>query len=325
MLRQVVETPIEFRGLRVSVKRALSDPARHKAAKRAILDEIDNMMVGKVMHPMHLRDIPPEYREDILNAFMFLKDKFLANGDFDKTKARLVGNGSEQNPTTVGDTAAPTVNPISVMVQLNIAASQPDTVLSAYDIKSAFLITPMTSAQRVFIRIAADVAAIWAEAYPEVKPYITKNGTIYFELDHYLYGLQDAPHAFNSLLDARLRAMGFTPTLADKCMYTKRDVDGLLILSVHVDDLLLTAPSVRARRAFEHSLSKEFEVNTQRDNVSYLGMSIERNRNGGIEVRQPGYIKSILERCKCLHVPKPPATPAAPDLMEVDPDSPPCA
>jgi hypothetical protein len=147
---------------------------------------------------------------------------------------------------------------------------------------------------------------------------------MYFELDKYLYGLQDAPHAFNQFLDEKLRGNGFKPTLADKCMYIKHDVDGLLILSIHVDDLLLTSPSARARREFEDWLSKQFQINIQRDNVSYLGMSITRTQSGAISVRQPGYIQSLLERCNCLHVAKPPPTPTAPDFMEIDPDSPPC-
>jgi hypothetical protein len=53
---------------------------------------------------------------------MFLKDKFKANGEFDKKKARMVLNGNLQKPEEVGETEAPTVNPITVKIQLALTA-----------------------------------------------------------------------------------------------------------------------------------------------------------------------------------------------------------
>lgn len=310
---------------RVSVKKALSDPMRAKAAKRAILDEIDNMVLGDVMRPVMFSDIPFDCRGDILNAFMFLKDKFLASGEFEKIKARLVTNGKEQKPDTVGETAAPTVNPTSVMIQLNLAAADPEVVMSAYDIKGAFLVTPLEAGRRIFLRITADVAALWVEAYPAMRKHLSAKGLLYFELNKYLYGLQDAPHAFNGYLDAKLHMMGFKPTLADPCLYTKTVSDGKLILSVHVDDLLLTAPSKSSRSEFESELAKIFQINTQHDNISYLGMSIRRLASGAISVKQTGYIANLLEKCGCVDpLAKPPSTPATSNLMDHDPHSPPC-
>ncbi len=45
---------------------------------------------------------------------MFLKEKLLANGEFDRMKARLVAGGNFVDARSVGETNAPTVNPFTV-------------------------------------------------------------------------------------------------------------------------------------------------------------------------------------------------------------------
>jgi hypothetical protein len=95
---------------------------------------------GNVMSPIQYRDIPISYRNNIIPLHMFLKDKYLSTGEYDKTKARLVADGSRQDIAEVGDAASPTVNPISVNVSLNYAASNKSYLISAHDCKHAFLL-----------------------------------------------------------------------------------------------------------------------------------------------------------------------------------------
>lgn len=59
-----------------------------------------------------------------------------------------------------------------------------------------------------------------------------------------MYGLCEAPNQFHALLDRTLREIKFIPTKADPCMYTRSTKSGLMVLSAHVDDLLLTSPSI---------------------------------------------------------------------------------
>jgi hypothetical protein len=72
--------------------------------------------------------------------------------------------------------------------------------------------------------------------------------------------------------------MGLHPTKADACVYTKRWKQGMVIVSVHVDDMLVITPEAEARMWFEDEISKRFEIVTKRDEVSYLGMSIKRGQ-----------------------------------------------
>ena len=166
------------------------------------------------------------------------------------------------------------MNPISVMTQLNLAAVRKGTLIAAYDIKSAFLLMPMEEGVRMFIRISPDIVEHWLRRYPQRFKWVHSDGCLYFELKRYVYGLHEAPNQFNRYLDTVLREYGFKPTTADPCQYTKETRDGLIILSDHVDDMLLTCPSVKWRTWFESCVEKHFTLVKQYDNISYLGMQI---------------------------------------------------
>ena len=135
-----------------------------------------------------------------------------------------------------------------------------------------------------------------------------------YELNRYVYGLHEAPRAFNSLLDKTLQDMGMKPTKADPCVYTIKRNRGMLILSVHVDDMLLTAPDAHAREWFESQIQKSFEVVIQHDYVSYLGMSIKTEEDGSVCVDQHGFLSTILKKTKCSALSKTPSTPANAEL-----------
>jgi hypothetical protein len=72
-------------------------------------------------------------------------------------------------PDTIKETLCPTVSPISVMTQLNLAAATPGTEISVYDDNRAFLNTPMEPGKRMFIRVNQDVVKYWTARYPERK------------------------------------------------------------------------------------------------------------------------------------------------------------
>ena len=54
------------------------------------------MINYNVGHFTRRDEILPSSRKNILRAFMFLKNKTKPDGSYDKTKARLVANGTER-------------------------------------------------------------------------------------------------------------------------------------------------------------------------------------------------------------------------------------
>ena len=132
---------------------------------------------------------------------MFHKEKFKADGSFDKDKMRLLLLSNKRDPNNIEESVCPTVNPISVMTQLNLAAVQKEAKISAYDIKQAFLLTPIKKGVRIFILVNPDVTEHWFMYYPKRVKWLQDNGCLYFELNRYVYGLHEVSHEFNSFLD----------------------------------------------------------------------------------------------------------------------------
>ena len=306
---------------RMSLRKGLKDPDKAEGYLKAAYDEINNMEKGKVLNLVKYKDIPLEYRANILPLHMFLKDKFLASGEFDKAKARLVTGGHLEDPLNVGNTFSPTANPISVMTLLNIVASNLLNLLSAYDIKGAFLLASLPPGKRVFVKIPPDVTALWINKYPERKAYLV-NGCMYAELDKCLYGLKEAPNAFHKLLNDFLEELGFKASRADPCLYKKETKEGPIVICVWVDDILVSSPSKRQQKWFEGCLEERFEIVRQYNNISYLGMQISKRDNGSITVDQAGYINDILKKHNVRGLSKPPPTPATADLFNIDASSP---
>lgn len=314
-----VTTMWNAKAMRASLKQAMKDEKRRGAILASIYAEIDNLEQPGVMTPIQHRDIPKNMRQHIVGVYMFHKEKYKADGTFDKDKTRLVLLSNLRQEETIGETYCPTVNPMSVMTQLNLAAVRKETVISAYDIKGAFLLTKMDD-RRMFIRVGPDIVRYWVERIPERRQLIHEDGCLYFELNRYVYGLHEAPRKFNGMLDQKLRKMGLNPTKADPCLYTKgKDI----ILSVHVDDMLLTASSLKTRDWFENEIRKSFEIVAQHDNVSYLGMTVTREADGSVRVDQRGFLEALLRKLNYSgdkH--RAPNTPSTLDLTRTDPQSP---
>ena len=252
---------------------------------------------------------------------MFHREKYKADGTFEKDKTRIVLLSNRRDPSTIGETHCPTVNPISVMTQLNLAAVERG-LIAAYDIKGAFLLTPMQKGKRMFIKISGDVVQYWVERYPERKHWLHNDGSLYFEIKRYVYGLHEAPHEFNQLLDKTLCDIGFLRNKADPCAYVKEETEGYIRLSVHVDDILLTCPHEKYRSWFEDQLEQHFPLVKQYDSVSYLGMVVNRTANGDVTVNQSGYLSTLLQKYGCIDLKKAPETPAIVEsFTEVDAES----
>ena len=101
---------------------------------KAIAAEIENLLEMKAGPLVKYQDIPKEYRGEIVNAFMFLTDKFKAKGEFEKRKGRMV---SGKTTKAFEDTSSPTVTPITVMTMLHEATAR-DYEIAAYDFRGAF-------------------------------------------------------------------------------------------------------------------------------------------------------------------------------------------
>jgi hypothetical protein len=214
------------------------------------------------------------------------------NGNVAKYKARLVAKGYVQRPgIDFEEVFAPVARLESVRLLLAIAAHYGWGV-HHMDVKSAFLNGDLQE-----------------EVYVQQPPGFA-DGTHQHKvlrLHKALYGLRQAPRAWNQKLDASLLAHGFTRCINEHGMYTRGGGAARLIVGVYVDDLIITGGNAGAVNKFKAEMMNTFRMSDLGLLSYYLGLEVTQGA-GGITLRQGAYATKILEKAG-LGACKPSVTP----------------
>ncbi len=253
-------------------------------------------------------------------SFMFTKEKWLADGTFDKVKARLVASGDKMDRSLYGDTSSPTAALSSILMLSAIAARESRHVVTA-DISGAYLNADMNEKQEpVFVVLERKVAAIMCEMLPEYSNFVNSRGCVVVELKKALYGCVQSAKLWYEKLKSVLLKMGFTVNPVDGCIFNKTvDLDQISI-GVYVDDLFITSRSELLIENFKKDLLEEFEeikFNFGKKH-NYLSMSFDFSKNGEVKVLMKNYVDELLEFCEVEGTAK---SPALETLFEIEKES----
>ena len=122
-----------------------------------------------------------------------------------------------------------------------------------------------------------------------------------------LYGLKQAPRAWYSKVDDHLVHLGFHKSQSELTLYVKHQGTNILVISLYVDDMLVTGSNVEEINWFKVEMKKVFEM-TDLGLMSYfLGIEIKQNQDE-VFLSQRKYAKEILkkflmENCKTVNTP----------------------
>jgi len=165
--------------------------------------------------------------------------------------------------------------------------------------------------------VSAELTKYWIMRSPDRAKLQEKDGSLYFELKRYVYGLHESSRQFNEYLNKKLEEFGFVQTAADPCVYVLNTTeDKRITVSVHVDDMLVTFPDNTWKKKFEIHMNKYFTLVSQYDRISYLGMNIWRDpRNKDIFVSQSGFLQNLLQKFNMDKLKKFPKTPATDNIF----------
>jgi hypothetical protein len=108
-----------------------------------------------------------------------------------------------------------------------------------------------------------------------------------------LYGLRQAPMAWNAKLDSTLKRMGFMPSPHEATIYRRGNGENALLVGVYVDDLVITGAKDAEVAAFKEEIKATFQM-TDIGHLSYLGIEVHQS-DSGITLRQTAYAKRIVE------------------------------
>ena len=251
---------------------------------------------------------------------MFLKEKYYADGKFEKLKARLVAGGNMQNRADFGNISSPVVNTTSVYCIAAIAAKERRTVCTV-DVGSAFLNSDM-SGDNVLMKLEPLLATILCEIDSSYKRYLTKDGTLVVHLTKALYGCIRSSYLWYQTLSSFLVESGFKANAYDPCVLNKTGGNGMQVtICFHVDDLMVTSADPIMVQTIVDQLKTRFgEVTVHMGTVhNYLGMVFDYESAGKVILSMPHHTKRIVLDSEITGTAP---TPADSDLFNIQDDSP---
>jgi hypothetical protein len=110
-----------------------------------------------------------------------------------------------------------------------------------------------------------------------------------------LYGLRQAPRAWNSQLDTELQKLGFIKCRSEHGLYTRVKSKLRLIVGVYVDDLIIMGESTKEVSLFKAEMKNIFRM-SDLGILSYsLGIKVKQD-DRGIRLSQRAYAAKLLEK-----------------------------
>jgi hypothetical protein len=208
------------------------------------------------------------------------KTKRDAGGAIVRHKARLVAKGYVQREGVDSDEVfAPVARLDSVRALIAVAAHMGWQV-HHIDVKLAFLNGDLKE-----------------EVYVEQPPGFTSTDekAKVFRLCKALYGLRQAPRAWNVKLDATLKQLSFESSLSEHALYMHGKGQTRIILGVYVDDLIITGADAEEIAKFKREMMDKFCMSDLGLLHFYLGIEVHQD-GSGIMLTQEGYASKLLER-----------------------------
>ena len=260
-----------------SYKDAVKSP-QWKGWQGAIQKEMDSLKQHDVYKLVNISSVSK--REKIIGSRFVFKQK--ADGRF---KARLVVQGHVQEPgIDYGRSYARVCRIGSIRTPLAIACEHGCLVWQT-DVVVAFLQSLID--KNVFV-----------ESAPGHDPRDSKTGEVMvYKLQRSLYGLAQSPVLWYDTTDGVLVVIGSRPTQSDPCMYTHGSGVTLVILTLYVDDILITRKDPTLVEQKKKKLKERFEMTDMGEVSRILGMGFTGDYDEGtLAIAHTAYVDNILER-----------------------------
>uniref|UniRef100_A0ACD5Z920 Uncharacterized protein n=1 Tax=Avena sativa TaxID=4498 RepID=A0ACD5Z920_AVESA len=216
-----------------------------------------------------------------------------STGKIAKYKARLVAKGYVQRQgIDFEEVFAPVARMETVKLILAVAA-QLGWQAHHLDVKSAFL-----------------NGELQEEVYVCQPPGFEKKGqdNKVLKLNKALYGLRQAPRAWNVKLHKTLTDLGFEQCPQEHAVYKRNTEKESLLVGVYVDDLIVTGTSASGINQFKEQMKNMFSMSDLGLLNYYLGIEVKQTSEG-ISLCQSSYAEKLLERsgmkgCNASQTPK---------------------
>ena len=269
---------------------SFAEAERHPSWRKAMEEEMASIEENCTWSLVDL----PHGRRAIGLKWVF-KVKRDENGAVAKYKARLVVKGYAQRQGIDYDEVFAPVARLDTVCLLIALATHEGWEIHHMDVKSAFL-----------------NGDLMEEVYVEQPTGFIRKGNEHkvFKLKKALYGLHQAPRAWNAKLDDTLLSLKFNRSPSEPAIYTRRNRDAQLVVGVYVDDLVIIGASCEDIKKFKMEMADVFRMSDLGLLRYYLGIEV-RQTTAGITISQGAYAAKILEKsgmtgCNTCQIPMAP-------------------
>lgn len=204
--------------------------------------------------------------------------KLKADGSLDRYKVRLVALGNRQEyGIDYEETFTPIAKMTTIRTVLAIAASH-SWPLYQFDVKNTFLHGDLK--EEVYMRLSQENTG-------------TSVGDI-ARLRRSLYGLKQAPRAwFEKFRDALLH-LKFTQSASHPSMFLHRSSNGITVLLVYVDDIIISRTDSSMINHLQASLHESFHMKDLGPFTYFLGLEVLQSEKGHI-LDQHKYAMDLIQ------------------------------
>lgn len=214
---------------------------------------------------------------------MDFQDKLNEIGEIDKCKAMLVTKGyTKKYGLDYTEVFTPIARWDTIRAILAMAAQKGLKVYQV-DVKSAYMYRELTET------IYVDQPQGYEKKGHETEVYKLKKA---------LYGLKQAPRAWYNRIERYFTEKGLEKCLHKPTLFVKVDDDvNLLIVSLYVDDIIVTGKKSSIVEEFKASMKTEYDMSNLGEMRYFLGVEIVQD-DTSIYMCQRKYAHEILQRFK---------------------------
>jgi hypothetical protein len=283
---------IDDLGRKLTLARALTGPnaAEWRAAHLA---EMKKLIPG-IMHAVHLTDIAPDRRRDIIYFNPVVKEKLRDDSTIDYRVRGTVGGDTLKGKLPF-DTSAFTAELEVVKILLQSSVSDGSHIMTL-DLKDYYLNSPMHRPE--YLRISKKHLTPDLISELGLTSFVNSDGSILFAITKGIYGLPHAGALAQEHLIPLLAQHGYHQSPNVPCLF-RHDTNGVSFTLV-VDDF---AVKYKDRASAEHLLSilrTRYTLTEDWDAKSYLGMALRFFTNSDgvrcVGLSMPGYVAKALQR-----------------------------
>ena len=115
-----------------------------------------------------------------------------------------------------------------------------------------------------------------------------------FRVRRYIYGLPDAGRAFYELFKSKLEEEGYTMSEMDPCLFYRINYDEETYIVIFVDDSFVHSNRKEYIREYEQKMRKHFEITTDPEVESFLGVTFTYDEEGNCKLGQKKLLTKLF-------------------------------